>query len=284
MRVSNWQERSENFWRGGKIMEMRLDGKLALITGSSRGIGLATARGLVQLGAEVILNGRDLSYLENSKEIIQSETSDAQISLAAEDLASVSGCQRIIDAFPEVDILVNNMAIFQIKPFFELSDDDWGSMFEANVMSGIRLTRHYLNRMLETKDWGRVVFVSSESGVLIPKEMVHYGFSKSAQLAVARGAAEYTKGTEITVNSVLPGPTYTERLDGLLPSRAEAQGLSTEEFKKVAVSRGRPSSLLQRYADVQEVANMICYICSPASSATNGAALRVDGGVVTNPF
>lgn len=265
-------------------MELRLDGKLALITGSSRGIGLATARGLVQLGAEVILNGRDLSSLENSKEIIQSEISEAQISLAPEDIASGAGCQRIIDAFPEVDILVNNMAIFQIKPFFELSDDDWDSMFEANVMSGIRLTRYYLNRMLETKEWGRVVFVSSESGVLIPKEMVHYGFSKSAQLAVARGAAEYTKGTKITVNSVLPGPTYTERLDGLLPSRAEVQGLTTEEFKKVAVSRGRPSSLLQRYADVQEVANMICYVCSPASSATNGAALRVDGGVVTNPF
>jgi NAD(P)-dependent dehydrogenase (short-subunit alcohol dehydrogenase family) len=265
-------------------MNMRLDGKLALITGSSRGIGLSTARGLAQLGAEIILNGKDSSSLHESKELIQSEAKEAKVSVIAENIASASGCQTVIDSFPEVDILVNNMAIFQIKPFFELSDDDWAGMFEANVMSGIRLTRHYLNRMIENKDWGRVVFISSESGVLIPKEMVHYGFSKGAQLAVARGAAEYTKGTNITVNSVLPGPTFTERVAENLPSRAEAQGLSADEFKKVAISRGRPSSLLQRYAGVQEVANMICYICSPASSATNGAALRVDGGVVTNPF
>ena len=265
-------------------MDIRLDGKVALVTGSSRGIGLATARGLVQLGAEVILHGRDLNKIRDAREVIKAETVGAKISMVAEDLASGSGCQAIIDSFPSVDILVNNMAIFQLKPFFELSDEDWDSMFEANVMSGIRLTRYYLDRMIKDKDWGRVVFVSSESGVLIPKEMVHYGFSKSAQLAVARGAAEYTKGTNVTVNSVLPGPTFTERVERLLPSRAEAAGLDLAKFKKVAVKRGRPSSLLQRYADVEEVANMICYICSPASSATNGAALRVDGGVVTNPF
>jgi len=265
-------------------MDMRLDGKLALITGSSRGIGLSTARGLAQLGAEIILNGKDPTSLQNAKDLIQSETNEAKVSVIAQNIALASGCRAVIKSFPDVDILVNNMAIFQIKPFFELSDDDWEMMFEANVMSGIRLTRHYLERMILEKDWGRVVFVSSESGVLIPKEMVHYGFSKSAQLAVTRGAAECTKGTNITVNSVLPGPTFTERVAKILPSRADAQGLDPDEFKKVAVSRGRPSSLLQRYADVQEVANMICYVCSPASSATNGAALRVDGGVVTNPF
>ena len=268
----------------GDKMDIRLDGKVALITGSSRGIGLSTARGLAQLGAEIILNGRDLNSLQEAKGLIETEAKDAKVSIAAEDVASATGCEAVIKLFPEVDVLVNNMAIFQIKPFFDLSDDDWTAMFEANVMSGIRLTRHYLNRMVEAKDWGRVVFVSSESGVLIPKEMVHYGFSKGAQLAVARGAAEYTKGTNITVNSVLPGPTFTERMEKILPSRAEAEGLSPHEYKKVAVSRRRPSSLLQRYADVGEVANMICYICSPASSATNGAALRVDGGVVTNPF
>ena len=265
-------------------MDIRLDGKVALITGSSRGIGLSTARGLAQLGAEIILNGRDLNSLQEAKGLIEAEKAGAKVSIAAEDVASATGCEAVIKLFPEVDVLVNNMAIFQIKSFFDLSDDDWIAMFEANVMSGIRLTRHYLNRMVEGKDWGRVVFVSSESGVLIPKEMVHYGFSKGAQLAVARGAAEYTKGTNITVNSVLPGPTYTERMEKILPARAEAEGLSPDEYKKVAVSRRRPSSLLQRYADVGEVANMICYICSPASSATNGAALRVDGGVVTNPF
>jgi NAD(P)-dependent dehydrogenase (short-subunit alcohol dehydrogenase family) len=185
---------------------------------------------------------------------------------------------------PDADILVNNMGIYEMKPFFEISDADWQQMMDVNVMSGVRLTRHYLKRMLDTKDWGRVVFVSSESGVVIPKEMVHYGFSKAAQLVIARGAAETTRGTNITVNTVQPGPTWVEGMVDRVEQRAKAAGISTDEVKKKLFTERRPSSLAQRYATSEEVANMICYVCSPASSATNGAALRVDGGIVANPF
>jgi NAD(P)-dependent dehydrogenase (short-subunit alcohol dehydrogenase family) len=184
----------------------------------------------------------------------------------------------LIKQFPEVDILVNNLGIFDIE------DADWARMFEINVMSGVRLTRHYLKRMPDHKDWGRVVFVSSESGIYVPKEMVHYGFSKAAQLFIARGAAEQTKGTNVTVNSVLPGPTWVEQMPALLAARAKAAGMTVDDLKSRTFRERRPASLLQRYARPEEVANLICYLCSKASSATNGAALRVDGGIVTNPF
>ena len=189
----------------------------------------------------------------------------------AADLSSAAGCETVTEAFPDVDILVNNMGIYEPKPFFEVPDEDWQRMFDVNVMSGVRLTRHYLARMLEKKDWGRVVFVSSESGIFIPKEMVHYGFSKAAQLVVARGAAEQTRGTNVTVNSVLPGPTWVEMQESRLGARAEAMGTTVEDLKTRTFTERRPSSLLQRYASTDEVANMICYVCSKASSATNGA-------------
>jgi NAD(P)-dependent dehydrogenase (short-subunit alcohol dehydrogenase family) len=265
-------------------MDLDLTGKTALVTGSTRGIGLATAIGLAQMGAAVIVNGRDKAAVGEAVAKVQVAVPSATVHAAAFDLGSAEGCAALIAQFPEVDILVNNLGIYEPKGFFEIEDADWSKMFEVNVMSGVRLTRHYLKRMLDDKDWGRVVFVSSESGVFIPKEMVHYGFSKSAQLVIARGAAETTKGSNVTVNSVMPGPTWVEMAPVRMAARAEAMGTTVDELVARTFSERRPASLLQRYATPEEVANLICYVCSKASSATNGAALRVDGGIVTNPF
>lgn len=265
-------------------MDFSLDGKLALVTGSTRGIGLATAKGLAQMGAEVVINGRDQAAVDRALSDIKALTPDASVHGIVADLSDAAGCDALIKALPAVDILVNNMGIYEPKAFFDIPDEDWQKMFDVNVMSGVRLTRHYLKDMLDEKDWGRVVFVSSESGIYIPKEMVHYGFSKGAQLVIARGAAEMTKGTNITVNSVLPGPTWVEAHEGRFTARAEAQGTTLDALKSGTFTERRPASLLQRFATPEEVANMICYVCSPASSATNGAALRVEGGIVTNPF
>jgi NAD(P)-dependent dehydrogenase (short-subunit alcohol dehydrogenase family) len=265
-------------------MNLDLSGKTALVTGSTRGIGLATAIGLAQMGADVIVNGREKTAVEAAVEKVRQAAPSAVIDAAAFDLGNAAGCKALVAQFPEVDILVNNLGIYEPKGFFDIEDADWTRMFEVNVMSGVRLTRHYLKRMLDQKNWGRVVFVSSESGVYIPKEMVHYGFSKSAQLVIARGAAESTKGTNVTVNSVMPGPTWVEMAPVRLAARASAAGTTIEDLVARTFSERRPASLLQRYATPEEVANLICYVCSKASSATNGAALRVDGGIVTNPF
>jgi len=265
-------------------MDMDLSGKLALVTGSTRGIGLASAIGLARMGAEVVVNGRTRQAADTAIARVRDAVPGADVQGAAADLGDAAGCAALIAAVPGVDILVNNMGIYGPKPFFELEDEDWQRMFDVNVMSGVRLTKHYLKGMLETKDWGRVVFVSSESGIFIPKEMVHYGFSKSAQLVIARGAAEQTKGTNVTVNAVLPGPTWVEMSPERMSARAAAMDMTLDELKKHTFAERRPSSLLQRYATPEEVANMICYVCSKAASATNGAALRVEGGIVTNPF
>lgn len=265
-------------------MNLDLTGKKALVTGSTRGIGLATAIGLARMGAEVIVNGRQGGAVDEAVARIRDLLPSARLHAAAFDLGDAAGCAAIAAAHPEVDILVNNLGIYEPKPFFDLEDADWARMFEVNVMSGVRLTRHYLKRMLEAKDWGRVVFVSSESGVYIPKEMVHYGFSKGAQLVIARGAAEMTRGTHVTVNSVLPGPTWVEGMPARLEARARSLGTTADDLARRTFTERRPASLLQRYAAPEEVANLICYVCSRASSATNGAALRVDGGIVTNPF
>ena len=265
-------------------MDFSLDGKLALVTGSTRGIGLATAKGLASMGAEVVINGRDQAAVDRAISEVKAATSTAKMRGIVADLSDAAGCDALIKALPEVDVLVNNMGIYEPKAFFDIPDEDWQKMFDVNVMSGVRLTRHYLKNMLDEKEWGRVVFVSSESGIYIPKEMVHYGFSKGAQLVIARGAAEMTKGTNITVNSVLPGPTWVEAHEGRFTARAEAQGTTLDALKASTFTDRRPASLLQRFATPEEVANMICYVCSPASSATNGAALRVEGGIVTNPF
>jgi NAD(P)-dependent dehydrogenase (short-subunit alcohol dehydrogenase family) len=265
-------------------MDMDLSGKRALVTGSTRGIGLAAAKGLADMGAEVIINGRSEQAVADANAAIESAVSGAMVHGLAADLGNAAGCQALIEAFPVVDILVNNMGVYGPKEFFDITDEDWQQSFDVNVMSGVRLTRHYLRHMLEDKDWGRVVFVSSESAIFIPKEMVHYGVSKSAQLVLARGAAEQTKGSNVTVNSVLPGPTWVEAQTERLTARAQAQGTTLEALKAFTFTDRRPASLLQRYASPEEIANLICYVCSKASAATNGAALRVDGGIVTNPF
>ncbi|WOH50454.1 SDR family NAD(P)-dependent oxidoreductase [Bradyrhizobium sp. sBnM-33] len=265
-------------------MDLDLTDKTALVTGSTRGIGLATAIGLAQMGAEVIVNGREQAAVGEAVAKVQQVAPSAKVHVAAFDLGNAAGCAGLVAQFPEVDILVNNLGIYEPKGFFEIEDADWSRMFEVNVMSGVRLTRHYLKRMLDNKDWGRVVFVSSESGVFIPKEMVHYGFSKSAQLVIARGAAETTKGTNVTVNSVMPGPTWVEMAPVRLAARAQTMGTTVDDLVSRTFSERRPASLLQRYAAPEEIANLICYVCSKASSATNGAALRADGGIVTNPF
>jgi NAD(P)-dependent dehydrogenase (short-subunit alcohol dehydrogenase family) len=252
-------------------MDLDLTGKTALVTGSTRGIGLAAAKGLAAMGAEVIVNGREAAVVAEAIAQIKKLTPSAKLHAAVFDLGDAAGCAALIKTFPDADILVNNLGIYEPKPYFDIEDADWAKMFEVNVMSGVRLTRHYLKRMLD-KDWGRVVFVSSESGIFVPKEMVHYGFSKSAQLVIARGAAEQTKGSNVTVNSVLPGPTWV------------AMGTTVDDLVARTFTERRPASLLQRFAKPEEVANLICYLCSKASSATNGAAMRVDGGIVTNPF
>ena len=265
-------------------MNLDLTGKIALVTGSTRGIGLAAATGLAQMGAEVIVNGRERAAVTEAIAKIAQSTPAAKMHAAVFDLGEAKGCAGLVEQFPEVDILVNNLGIYEPKAFFDIEDDDWTKMFEVNVMSGVRLTRHYLKRMLDNREWGRVVFVSSESAIFVPKEMVHYGFSKAAQLYVARGAAEQTRATNITVNSVLPGPTWVEMAPVRLAARAKGLGTTVDDLVARTFSERRPASLLQRYAAPEEVANLICYLCSKASSATNGAALRVDGGIVTNPF
>jgi NAD(P)-dependent dehydrogenase (short-subunit alcohol dehydrogenase family) len=265
-------------------MDLDLTGKLALVTGSTRGIGLATALGLARMGAGVIVNGRSAAAVDEAIGKIKAGVPAAKAQSAPFDLGTAAGCTALTARFPQVDILVNSLGIYEPKPFFDIPDEDWARMFEVNVMSGVRLTRHYLKGMLDRKAWGRVVFVSSESGIFVPKEMVHYGFSKGAQLVIARGAAEMTKGTDVTVNSVLPGPTWVEVAPVRLAARAKNMGTTADELAARTFTERRPQSLLQRYASPEEVANLICYVCSKASSATNGAALRADGGIVTNPF
>jgi NAD(P)-dependent dehydrogenase (short-subunit alcohol dehydrogenase family) len=265
-------------------MDLDLTGKRALVSGSTRGIGLATAIGLARMGAEVVVNGREGAAVQEAIAKVKQAAPSAQAHAAVFDLGGAQGCDGLIAQVSDVDILVNNLGIYEPKPFFDIEDGDWAKMFEVNVMSGVRLTRHYLKRMLARKGFGRVVFVSSESGIYVPKEMVHYGFSKAAQLYIARGAAEETRGSEVTVNSVLPGPTWVEMAPVRLAARAEKMGTTADALVARMFTERRPASLLQRYAKPEEVANLICYICSKASSATNGAALRVDGGIVTNPF
>jgi NAD(P)-dependent dehydrogenase (short-subunit alcohol dehydrogenase family) len=265
-------------------MDLDLTGKVALVTGSTRGIGLATALGLARMGAQVIVNGRTEPPVAEAIAKIKGAVPGAKTQAAVFDLGAAEGCAALIARFPAVDILVNSLGIYEPKPFFDIPDEDWRRMFEVNVMSGVSLTRHYLQGMLQEKKWGRVVFVSSESAIFVPKEMVHYGFSKGAQLVIARGAAEMTKGTNVTVNSVLPGPTWVEMAPVRLAARAKGLGTTAEDLAARTFTERRPASLLQRYAAPEEIANLICYVCSKASSATNGAALRADGGIVTNPF
>jgi len=266
-------------------MDLKLVGKRALVTGSTAGIGLAAAAGLYREGASVIVNGRNAGRVQAAVQQLRGlpTIGTPEVTGIAADLSGPEGAELLFGQLPEVDILVNNVGIFEPKPFEEIPDDDWLRFFQVNVMSGVRLTRHYLPGM-KRRDWGRIVFVSSESGVQIPVEMVHYGMTKTAQLAIARGVAESTAGTGVTVNSVLPGPTESEGVGTFVGELAAQQGVDRAAFEVEFFKSARPSSLLQRFATVEEVANLIVYVCSPLSSATNGAALRVDGGVVRACF
>ncbi len=260
-------------------MKIDLSGKTAVVTGSASGIGRAIARGLAAAGAAVVINGRSEAKVDAVVASITTTVGGASVRGVAADLATAEGCDRLVAAVPQADILVNNAGIFEPKDFFAITDDDWRRFFEVNVMSGVRLSRAYLKGMLE-RNWGRIVFVSSESALNIPKEMIHYGTSKTAQLAVARGLAKLTTGSGVTVNSILPGPTRSDGVEEFLTAIAARTGQSADEAAAAFVKQFRPSSLLQRFASVEEVANMAIYICSREASATNGAALRVEGGIV----
>ena len=264
-------------------MDLKLTDKKALITGSTAGIGFATARLMLQEGAEVVINGRSKERVDRAVAQLKELVPGAKVSGIAADFSKVNEIDALLAQLPEVDILINNVSIFEPKPFTEIPDEDWLRFYEINVMSGVRLGRHYVKPML-AKNWGRIIFISSESAINIPEEMVHYGMTKTAQLSVSRGLAEYTKGTGVTVNAVLPGPTMSEGVGGFMQDLANAQGTSVEEIEKNFFKDARPSSLLQRFTAVDEIANMIVYVSSPLSSATNGAALRADGGVLKTIF
>lgn len=260
-------------------MLIDLQSKAAVVTGSSSGIGFAIAAGLAEAGADVIVNGRREASVKDAVARLKRRAPKGKISGIACDLATAAGVELLIGQIDHCDILVNNLGVFEPKPFAEITDKDWLHFFETNVMSGIRLSRHYLPKMI-ARDWGRIVFISSESGVNIPVEMIHYGMTKTAQLAIARGLAETTAGTGVTVNSVLPGPTRSEGVAAFFQKMADQAAMPVAEMEKQFIAEHRPTSLLRRLASVEEVANMVVYVCSQQASATNGAALRVDGGVV----
>ena len=238
---------------GGQIMDLRLTGKIALITGSTAGIGFASARSLAKEGAHVYLNGRTQARVDSAIRAIRSEIAGAEVDGIEADFADASGAETVIKKLPVVDVLVNNVGIFEPKPFAEISDSDWYRFFEINVMSGVRLSRHYLPEMLK-RNWGRILFISSESAVQIPAEMVDYGMTKTAQVAIARGIAETATGSGVTVNSILAGPTESEGVGSFVKAMAKQQNKSNEDVEKEFFATARPSSLLKRFATVDEVA------------------------------
>jgi NAD(P)-dependent dehydrogenase (short-subunit alcohol dehydrogenase family) len=260
-------------------MKIDLSGKTALVTGSTSGIGHAIAKGLAAAGASVVVNGRTEVKVDTAVTALAKVLPDGKLRGIAADVSTAAGCNALVAALPDVDILINNAGIFEPKGFFDIPDEDWTRFFEVNLMSGVRLSRAYLNGMLK-RNWGRVVFISSESALNIPKEMIHYGVTKTAQLALSRGLAEMTRGTAVTVNSVLPGPTMSEGVETFVKDLAKQNGQSVEEAASQFVKQFRPTSLLQRFASVEEIANMVVYVSSKEASATNGAALRAEGGIV----
>jgi NAD(P)-dependent dehydrogenase (short-subunit alcohol dehydrogenase family) len=262
-------------------MDLQLTGKRALVSGSTKGIGLAIARFLAAEGARVIVNGRSEASLAEARREILAAVPRAQLDGFAGDLATAAAADALFRAHPHVDILVNNLGIFEPKPFEEIPDADWQRFFDVNVLSGVRLSRLYLPGMKQ-RNWGRIVFISSESGIQIPSEMIHYGMTKTAQIAVARGIAETCAGTGITCNSVLPGPTRSAGVDEFVKELSGGQPF--EQFEQEFFRSVRPTSLMKRFATTDEVASLVAYVCSPLASATNGAALRVDGGVVKSAF
>jgi len=259
-------------------MDLGLRGRRALVTGSTAGIGLAIAKQLAAEGANVWINGRTQQRVD---EAIKQVPGTAHAVVA--DLTTAEGAAQLFKLVSDVDVLVNNLGIFENKPFLEIEDSEWSHFFEANVMSGVRITRHYLPAMLKRR-WGRVLFISSESGVLIPSEMVHYGVTKAAQIALARGIAESIPASGVTVNSLLPGPTESEGVSKIIATMAREKGISKDQVERDFIRDVRPSSINKRLARVEEVAAMATYLCSDLASATNGAPVRVDGGVVSSAY
>jgi hypothetical protein len=260
-------------------MDLQLEGKRALVTGSTAGIGYAIAEALAREGASVIVNGRTKQRVEAAIAKLHAASVRGKIEGLAADLGTADGARQAIQRYPEIEILVNNLGIFEPKPFEQIPDEDWFRFFEVNVLSGVRLSRHYLPKM-RARSWGRIVFISSESALQIPAEMIHYGMTKTAQLAIARGLAETTVGTDITVNCVLPGPTASEGVGTFVAQMAVKEKKEPSEIEREFFRSVRPSSLLQRFERPDEIGALVAFVCSPLSSATNGAALRADGGVV----
>jgi NAD(P)-dependent dehydrogenase (short-subunit alcohol dehydrogenase family) len=261
------------------MMQIDLTNKHATVTGSTAGIGFAIAQGLAAAGATITLNGRSQASVDAAKKRLAERVPKAHVDGIAADLATAAGASAFLEHLPDVDILVNSLGIFEPKPFEAITDAEWQHYFDTNVMSGVRLSRHYLPLMMK-RGWGRIVFISSESAIHIPTEMIHYGMTKTAQLAISRGLAETAAGTGVTVNAVLPGPTRSEGVAEFFAKLAKEQGISEAEMEKEFITRNRPTSVIRRLATVDEVANLVVYVCSPQASATTGAALRVDGGVV----
>ena len=260
-------------------MDTNLRGRTALVSGSTLGIGYASAAGLARCGAHVVVNGRTAERTDAAVARIRAAQPDADVVGFAADLATAEGVAALVAAHPEVDVLVNNLGIFEPRAFEEISDAEWMRFFEVNVLSGVRLSRAYLPYM-RTRNWGRIIFVSSESGLQTPTEMIHYGTTKTAQLAVARGLAELVAGTGITVNSVLPGPTRTEGVDDFLANLARARGVTVAQVETSFFKESRPTSVIRRFLTADEVASMVVYAASPGASGTTGASLRVEGGIV----
>ena len=260
-------------------MDLQLQGKRALVSGSSAGIGFAIAQSLAREGASVVVNGRSAARVAAAAKKIRESGAKGEVTTSADDLSSQAGVDALVQQEPSVDILINNVGIYFPKPFSEITDADWLKIFEVNVLSGIRLSRAYLPGMLK-RNWGRIVLISSESAINIPVEMIHYGMTKTAQLAISRGLAETTAGTGVTVNSVLPGPTRSEGVEEFVEAMAKEGKTDVASVEKEFFKSVRPSSLLKRFATSEEVAALVTFVASPLSSATNGASLRVDGGVV----
>ncbi|WP_263264474.1 SDR family oxidoreductase [Pseudomonas sp. RIT-PI-S] len=260
-------------------MNVSLHGKRALVSGSTAGIGLAIAFGLAEAGAEVIVNGRSQERVDAAIATIRAKLPGARVQGVAADLGTAEGAAALFEQVPQTDILVNNLGIFEPKGFFDITDEEWRRFFEVNVLSAVRLSRFYAPGMAE-RGWGRVQFLSSESALQIPTEMVHYGTTKTALLAVSRGLAETLACTGVTVNAILPGPTRSEGVGGFFAQMAEEQGVEVEQLERDFIAEHRPSSLIGRLATVEEVANLSVYLASRQASATTGAAMRVDGGVV----
>jgi NAD(P)-dependent dehydrogenase (short-subunit alcohol dehydrogenase family) len=260
-------------------MDLKLADKVALVSGSTSGIGMAIATTLAQEGATTIVNGRTQERVDAAIDRIKHSVPNAKLQGIAADLGTIAGVESLLQQVPSVDILVNNLGIYSSQVFADISDETWLHILEVNVMSGIRLSRHYLPLMLK-QDWGRIIFISSESALNIPAEMIHYGVTKTAQLAVSRGLAETTMGSQVTVNAVVPGPTRSEGVEDFIQGLSKEQHLSPEQVEKEFFTKMRPSSLIQRFAATSEVAVLVAFVASPLASAINGAALRVDGGVV----